>query len=115
MVRPESVHVNATHASTGATCTALFPCKGFCVRSGVHPQICKTALRVAGNVAEHERQAVCVAVDVPPEPCPLCALVMALVGPRAGLLRDWLASPRRVTKPPEADTRGSEHVDDFNR
>ena len=65
MVRPESVHVNATHASTGATCTALFPCKGFCVRSGVHPQICKTALRVAGNVAEHERQAVCVAVDVP--------------------------------------------------
>ena len=45
-----------------------------------------------------------------PEPCPLCALVMALVLPRAGLLRDWLASPRRVTKPPEADTRGSEHV-----
>ena len=41
MVRPESVHVNATHASTGATCTALFPCKGFCVRSVCIPRFAK--------------------------------------------------------------------------
>ena len=82
MVRPESVHVNATHASTGATCTALFPCKGFCVRSGVHPQICKTALRVAGkgNVRQSTSGRPFVAlICAPCEPCPLCALVMALV------------------------------------
>ena len=64
MVRPESVHVNATHASTGATCTALFPCKGFCVRSVCIPRFAKRRCvgrteKTAGNRWQStERQAV---------------------------------------------------------
>ena len=107
------MYVNATHASTGATCTALFPCKGFCVRSVCIPRFAKRRCVWPETWQSTERQAVRVRErKMCPEPCPLCALVMALVLPRAGLLRDWLASPKRVTKPPEADTRGSEHVDD---
>ena len=80
MVRPESVYVNATHASTGATCTALFPCKGFCVRSVCIPRFAKrrcvwpeTWQSARGHFAFVALMwALC-------EPCPLCALVMALV------------------------------------
>ena len=48
----------------------------------VHPQICKTALRVAGkgNVRQSTSGRPFVAlICAPCEPCPLCALVMALV------------------------------------
>ena len=120
MVRPESVHVNATHASTGATCTASFPCKGFCVRSVCIPRFAKRRCvgrteKTAGNRWQStERQAVRVLnvrCALSPGPCPLRAPWSWpwCCPERAFFEIGWRhqgASPRRVTKPPEADTRG---------
>ena len=112
MVRPESVHVNATHASTGATCTALFPCKRFCVRSVCIPRFAKRRCVWPETWQSTERQAVFVFGErkMCPEPCPLCALVMALVaqsGPSSRLAgvtkaRHQGASQSHLKRTPEA-------------